>query len=95
MENSDNSNVMGIMEMSMQLTLWCGIATSLRCLAWDMGQLVGSSPRPVWQHARFNRDYEQEKEEGSSLMEKVALVYNVNLNDTINLHGPFLDYQCT
>ena len=67
--------LMGIIKMSMQPTLWCGISTSLGGLARDMGELAGSSPRPVWQHAGFTR---QEKEEAYSLMKKVTPVYRVN-----------------
>ena len=72
MENNDYNNDMGIMEMLMQPTLWCDISVSLRCLAWDMGELGGSSTRPVWQQAGLTRDCEQEKEEAPSLMEKVT-----------------------
>ena len=73
MESNDYNNVMGIMEMSMQSTLWCDISASLKCLAWDMGELVSNSRQPIWQHAGFTKDYEREKEEASSLMEKITL----------------------
>ena len=43
--------LMGIIKMSMQPTLWCGRWASLRCFAWDVGELVGSSLWPVWQYA--------------------------------------------
>ena len=78
MENSDDNNVLGIMEIPMQLTVWCDRSTSLRCLVGDMGELVGSSPWPVWQHAGFIRDCEQEKEEDPSLMERVTPDCRVN-----------------
>ena len=86
---------MGIMEMSMQPTLWCDRSTTLSCfLAWDMGEFDGNSLWPVWQHAGFNRDCEQEKEETYSLMENVTPVYRINSRALMALStsmDPFLN----
>ena len=94
MENSDYNNVMGIMKMSMQSTLWCDRSTPLRCLAWDMGEFASISPRPIQQHAGFARNCEQKKEEASLFMEKVTPVYRVNSRTSMALStsmDPFLN----